>query len=609
MTTTQVPSLAFLAQQCRRRLRSQLAVDEHVTDNNDIPDSRKTQSSNNPFAAWPISDADQNGEGDRLGLKLDAWRHGFCGVAGGVSGKPIGSPLALLLRLRTPTSAFRLLAAAERRSPRPLSATISVTFISAAEGLYGALATEATAAWRAVVGTQGSDDDGAAAGTSGSLANYSGARALGVKRAEIETVIAGLVNCWRLQRVAARCASLVGRLMLERAVSEVKQDPADGGAAAGLAYTRACSWLLVSGDSLVESFTRLQDAADRMSAIEGEVERTAAVSSLTSVDDDDEGNRDLTAAGFPSPDLEHFLPRAMYESFLLPCLGVGDTPESRPPAVTADVPASSDRNGNPFSLDDVLARLVSYLHGEDMRWLSQTHGLRVAWDGVRRSTLLSKAVVYGDRIPWTRCSSALSQALLALDEQDKRLAENTSSNISSSSGSSSASLSGMKTSPRDSKRQRPERRTRRDRVESTEHPRRASLEKRDLAQDRSRERAEGGSATPPPHEWVVVARAILMGYSEQMEARDAPAGYFEHPAVPVIKSSALAADPRILQLACERHPHLVAPAKIGVGPLGRDLLAGGKTQPVVAALVRLTLCGGSQGAGETCSFRRGGQDA
>ncbi|CAN0150526.1 unnamed protein product [Scytosiphon promiscuus] len=597
----QVTNLAFLARQCQRRLRSRLVADERVTD--DTRNSKRAQPSSNPFATWPPLDTDPNGKINSWELKLDAWRHGFCGLVGSGSRKTIASPLGLLLRLRTSTEAFRLLAEAVGCCPRPLSAAISATLVSAAEGLHGALAAEAIAAWRAAVGTEGSDDNVGQAGIPRTLANCAGGRAVGCQKTGIETVLVGIVNCWRLQGATARCASLLGRLMLEKALSEVKESSVHGSAGAGLTYTRACCWLLASGEPLVESFARLQNVAAHMSAIGAELKRTAVASSVISLDVDEEGNSDSTTTGVPSPDLEDLLPRAMYETFLLPSLGAGNMPESQLPRVTVDASASGTSNGESLSLDDVLKGLVSHLHGEDMRCLAQHRGLRGLWDGVRRSTPLSKAVVYASRVPWTTCPSALSRALAALQEQDRTLDENAWNNISSSSGSSSssASLSGTKSSPRDAKRRRPGERARQNHSESTEHPRPSPLERRGLVEDVSGELAQGGSITATPREWLAVARAILMGYAEQVEARAAAAVCLEDPAMPSLGGGArnnLAADPRILQLACERHPYLVAPAKIGPGPLARDLLAGGMTQPVVAALVNLTLCdGGIQGAG------------
>ncbi|CAN0589854.1 unnamed protein product, partial [Ectocarpus sp. 12 AP-2014] len=137
------------------------------------------------------------------------------------------------------------------------------------------------------------------------------------------------------------------------------------------------------------------------------------------------------------------------------------------------MPISESGEPQSLSLDDLLSGLVSYLHEKDIQRLSLRAGLPSVWDGTPRYTPLSTAVVYASRAPWTECPVALSQALLALDEQDKTLSESASSNISSSSGSSGASLP-RKTSQGGSKRLKSKTRPRHERSGSTEHQKPAS---------------------------------------------------------------------------------------------------------------------------------------
>lgn len=570
----------FLAQQCQRRLRSEVPADGAIATG--VPASRKPSVPTNQFSSWTAGDdATKKVEQVCWEHKISAWRNGFCGLGQhGAKKMTLTSPLALFLRLRTPTDAFRRLAAAEECAPRPFSAAVSTMFESAAEGLHGALTAEAATAWYAAVCSEG---DHAGTGLAGRTNAFAG-NAVGaseVTQTEIETILAGLANCWRLQRVAARCASLIGRLLLEKAISMGEED----GAGSCVAYARACSWLLASEGSVVKSFARLKDVAAHLSAVGGEAQRPAVAPSFVSLGGDEDELSDLTTGEGSSSDLEEFLQRAMYESFLLPSLGVGDTSESRAlPIFVGDE--------QPPSLDDVLSGLVGYLHGQDMRLLSPRPGLRGIGDARRGSVPLSTAVVYANRIPWTTCPVSLSQAVLALDEQDKALAERLSSHMSSSSDSSSASLSGSIASPVTAKRSKPVSKARDD-TEHPEHPRRGSLDNRDSA--------EHDNTLSPAQEWVSVARAILLGYSESMDSGAASA-VFGHPAAPRSGASALAADPRVLQLACERHPTLVAPTKAGAGPLARDLLAGGRAQPVVAALVNLTCY-----QGDACALRHGWQ--
>ena len=598
----QCASLAFLAQQCRRRLRSEVSSDDPRAAG-DIPFStlHKPSTTTNPFAfGGPGNDANAEIGPNSWQRKLIAWRNGFCASGAGESGSaktarvslPPPAPLALFLRLRTPTEAFRLLAAAEECSPRPLSATVSATFVSAAEGLHGALSMEAAAAWRHAV-CPDAEGGGTEVGFAGrtmtdDLLGSAGGTTV-PEQSSIEPILAGLANCWRLQRVSARCASLIGRLLLETAVSIAKQGTGRAGdaAATGLAYTRACSWLLASGEPVQESLARLQGVAARVSAVGDDMERklSAAPSFVFVSDGDgdeednggDEEDSSLTTAGESSPNLEEVLPRAMYESYLLPSLGVGHAPAGRAPPISV-------RDGEPLPLDDALTGLVSYLHIQDMRQLSQRPGLRGLVDGVPRSTPLSTAVVRGSRIPWAACPTALSQALVALDEQDKALAECNSSNISTSSGSSGTSLSGRKTPPGVTNRSKP----------ATKPRRGAGLSRASSISPLDIHHSPGGdgSSLLPAQEWVAVARAILLGYSEIVENGSIGSASPALPTAQPARTSILTVHPRVLQLACERHPALVVASsvRVGAGPLARDLLAGGQAQPVVAALVNLTSC-------------------
>lgn len=617
LTPLQCASLSLLAQQCRRRLRSHAAADD-PEEPGDIPAFRKPPSPENPFLLGG-SNTNAKLEQDGWQRKFAAWRVGFCGTGrGGAAEAASASPLALFLRLRTSTEAFRLLSAAAERSPRPLSARVSSAFVSAAEGLHGALTAEAAEAWRAAVFPD-SGDAGAGVCLAGRIDalsdNHTGGGGGGggdtaVRQAEIEPTLAGLASCWRLQRVAARCASLLGRLLLEMAVSVGERWSDENGAAAGLAYTRACSWMLASGEPVVESFGLLRDAADRVLAVGGEeMERTlSAAPSFVPVDDDEdddpgEGHSYIATAGMPPPNLEKLLPRAMYESYLLPALGVGDTPEtqSRGPPLPPPSVSAKDREASTLSLDNALSGLVAHLHRHDMRQLSQRAGIQGVGDGMQWSTLpLSTAVVYANRIPWAACPAALSQALVALDQQDKALAETTSGNISSSSGSSGTSLSGRK-SPTGvagvAKRSKPATKARR----GSEH-RRGSSASGSSPDNRAPAAAatESSSFLLSAQEWIAVARAVLLGYADQAEKSGATG------AVSPGAAGVLAADARILQLACERHPSLVvahmAPARPRAGLLARDLLAGGRAQPVVAALVNLTSRGCDGRPGKPCDI-------
>lgn len=629
LTPLQHASLAFLAQQCQRRLRSHVAADDPGEGSENIPAFRKPSSPENPFE-FGGSNPDAELEQGRWQRKLAAWREGFCGVGrDGAAATAPASPLALFLRLRTPTEAFRLLSAAAGRSPRPLSARMSSVFVSAAEGLHGALTAEAADAWRAAVCPQdhgdGDGDDGvglaerihALSGTAAARGDGGGdgGGATAEKPAEIERVLAGVANCWRLQRAAARCASLLGRLLLEAAVSVGEQWSAEHDAAAAVAYARACSWMLASGEPVVRSLALLRDAAARVLAAGGEMERTlSGAPSFVMVDDEEEEGEEeddhdregpsyLTTAEASPPNLEKLLPQAMYESYLLPALGVGDTPEahSRGPQVSV-----RDQEPPALSLGDALSGLVGYLHRQDMRRVSQRPSLQGLGDGTTRrsSTLpLATAVVYADRAPWAACPAALSEALAALDQQDKALADSTSGNTSSSSCSSGTSLSGRKSPPGVpgvAKRSKPASKARRG--SSSEHRRGSSSSGPSLDSNQG-PAAEGSGLLLPAQEWIAVARAVLLGYSEQAEKSGATSAVSPGPSVP-------AADARILQLACERHPSLVAPAmahvapaRLGAGPLARDLLAGGRAQPVVAALVNLTFHGGCDGlSGMLCGF-------
>lgn len=532
------------------------------------------------------------------------------------------SPLALSLRLRTPTEAFRLLVASESRARRPLSLTVSAAFVSAAEGLHGALAAESAAAWRAAVCTVGQGN--VASRTERAwVPNRYASRVSPVGQAGVEVVLPGLMNCWRLQRVAMRCASLIGQLLLEEAASATAvagQAASDRKAAAAHAFSRACPWFLISGETIVECFTRLQDIAmhliDEAPAEpssdfcgEGdwpdmENELRGSQSPISGKDGTQEQSRASTSSLFQLR-LEESLPRAMYESYLLRALGVRDKLADQAAGVAAFLPLAPPAAGDVHaaSFDGILSGLVTYLQGQDMRRFSLPPGLQCAQAEARRSTPLSMAVICASRAPWTTCPVALSQALVALDSQDKALTESTSSSRSSSCGSGSSMLpSGDTTSPGASKRSNPTLKSRSDRRagaaggrrrDATEHTRgRVSLEDEDFGFE--------GVESPPALEWAAVARAVLLGYTETSGGNMTNAAPRRSPTTVPTGASVLAADHRILQLACERHPSLVAPIGGGAGPLARVLVAGRRARPLVAALVRLTSRGNRRGdpAGE-----------
>lgn len=620
-----------MARRGQRRLRARDAADTSVA--KDTPAALKLPPPPPNVCAAPLGHV-----ADAAWLrKCAAWQTGFCGLGGGasVSGGSGGgsggraaasgaSSLALFLQLKTPTAAFRLLAAAEARSPRPLSPTVSTMFVSAAEGLHGALIAEATAAWDAAVCPASGRSDGTIGlvgrrGTPpcrGSNGGISAASGVG-----IEIILADLVTCWRLQRVSARCASLIGRLLLEASATAATAPPEgssalEDAAAAKQAYTRACLWLRGSGDSVVECFALLTETAALVSEAGAsgsddgeEVERAGEASSLISLDDDN-GDEDSCGSTFEksSPSLEEELSRAMYEVYLLPALGIG-APGSQAAllAPTPELTPFVARDKQLPSFDGVLSSLVAYLHGQDMRRFSLPTDPRHSEDGARRPTsLLSTAVVYGGCVPWTACPAALSQALLALDEQEKSLAES-ASNIrsnrsnSGSGGSNAASTPGRKSSPSGASHSSVTGKGRR-RREKNDSAGNSGAGTGATAQD-ERDPAESESTPRPALEWVAVSQAILHGYARQIDgsfSTAATAAFTRKPLGRPLGPVAFAADERILQLACERHPSLVAPLGSDPGYLAAGLLAGGKARPVVAALVRLTTCGGcDEHTGET----------
>lgn len=524
------------------------------------------------------------------------------------------SSLALFLRLKTPTAAFRLLAAAEARLQRPLSPTVSTMFVSAAEGLHGALVAEATAAWHAAVcpASNGSDSVVGLGGRRGAPARGNNGGIPTASGVGIEGILADLVTCWRLHRVSARCALLIGRLLLE-ASATLATAPEEGSSAledaavARQAYMRACVWLRASGESVVECFALLTETAARVSEAgasgsddEEAMERTARGSSFTS---DDEGDDASCASTFDSSalSLDEALSRAMYEAYLLPALGIGGSVGSEAvrlapaPQLTPFV----GRDKQLPSFDGVMSSLVAYLHDQDMRRFSLPARPRYSDDRARRpASLLSTAVVYAGCIPWTACPEALSEALLALDQQEHTLAENTSnarSSRSSSGGNITASTPGKKHSPGSANRSNVTAKTRRRRgkSDSGEHSGAAAGA---TAQD-YRDPAEDESTPPSALEWVAVSQAILLGYARELDGNfattpTASATSTRKTLLRPLGAVALAADERILQLACERHPTLVAPVGSDAGFLANALLMGGRARPVVAALVRLTTCGG-----------------
>lgn len=603
----------ILAQHCRRRLRSKDAADQSVREN---AAALRRLRSLNPFA--DSSGNDFNGDAalqDYSQDKLTAWQIGFCGLGGNnssirdrrTSAIPMSS-LGLFLRLRSSKEAFYLLAAADARLQRPLPAQITATFISAAEGLHGALEAESTAAWRAAVCGAGDVSDIEHEGRA-----QTPCRVLGVEKMGIENILPELVKCWKLQRETARCASLLGRLLLEAVVkvpSSAEEFPTDWSAALRQAYLQACHWLLASGEPIVECFTRLQETSShvlnvvisaqtsRASDCEG-AEPLVTAPSLISSEEEREDNESYTSsAEVVSLTLEESLSRALYEIYLLPALGVENTFDGQAArAVIAPLLAPiDDRNDQLTYFGGVLLELISYVHNEDMRRFSLPTGLHDVEDGKQLSTSLSTMVVCASRIPWTEYPVALSQALVALDAQDKLLNDSTSSNKSNSSGSSGTFASSGRfttsttahTSPgKQSRLDRPTGAAGRRRREETRHSGdRIYLDGRDIAEEER--------AGPTIQDWVSAARVVLVSYSEEIEASTINIALGKS-RTPPHKFYGLAIDQRVLQLACERHPTLVVPLKVGPGPLAKALLAGDQARPLVAALVRLTSCGGCTG--------------
>lgn len=598
-------SLTFLARQCRRqRLRSPAAADE-------------------AFAAEVLALSEppreevlgEQAKQDSWQLKCTAWRRGFCGLGGwgtgggteGASTHSASLSLALFLRLRSSTETFCLLTAAEGRARRPMSPGTSAIFVSAAEGLYGALIAESDASWRAARSAARATDERGLPGKT-VTATPSAKGGSPPSFAGIETILPGLANCWRLQRLAKRCASLISRLLLEeatRAAPTEGKSAADRNAPAKLAYARACAWLLASAESVVESFSRLHEAAERVVEagacseprspcdVEGIERQKEQMSSILAMDEDADDFPSDASTSESSCKSPHSSPsKAMYELYLLPALGMRDA-EFCPPQVSSPLVL-----GELTSFDDTLSGLVAYLHGQDTQWLSQSPRLPNS-DGIaRRSPSLSTAVVCAGRVPWADCPVALSHALIALDEQEaawKQSPSSAKSCKSSSSGSSGTLFSGLTDSPRSANSPAPASKTRDTRLSGGAARRRRRQESGrvdEIARPGNSNPAANRRSLPTTHEWVVVARAILASYAEGVNDSSAELASTRESLNSSMEVTATAAaavvDQHILQLACENHPTLVAPARIGAGPLARGLLAGGRSRPLVAALVSLT---------------------
>lgn len=485
---------------------------------------------------------------------------------------------------------------------------------------------EAAAAWRAAVwAARNESNAGLAAGEGNSFENESGMSP--TKAVGLEGILPGLVKCWRLQRAAARCASLIGRLLLEEAagaVSTAGQTSPAQGRAAGQAYSRACPWLLASAEPVVDCVKRLQEVAalvvkgqsseEPVGGSDGEaVDQTTVASSVMSSLDEEviEHLKSYEAASErPSLGSEASLSRAMYESYLLPALDVRGSPGTRERFIAlAPSLSSGDRGSHSAHLDNILSGLVAYLHAQDMRRFAQPRGLRDFEDEVHGSTPLALAVVRAGRVPWTTCAAASSQALAALDDQEKALSEGVRSNRSNSNGSSISLFSSGLASPGGTRSSSPANTNPVDRPSTGTNSRRRREGSENAAgavtPTEEGDPAEDASARFPTQEWIAVARAVLVGYLEEVEdsATVISAG---GRLTPSMGPSAPLANDRILQHACERHPRLVAPARGGAGALARALLMGGKARPLVSALVRLTSCGGSDGVAGERPSRQGG---
>lgn len=617
-------SLAFLSWQSAQRLRADGAVDERTLDENVAVFPPSPPSSQHTFTSAIGSDASSVQWQDTWQSKWTAWRKGVCGVGGGNAGTSSAPPLALVLRLRTPTEAFRLLSAAEERAPCPRLKTVSAAFLAAAEGLHGALMAEVAACWRAAV-CSGSRDRTQTASTNCKTEKNKRDAATGVG---IETIIPKLAQCWKLQRVAARCALFMAQLCLEEAIrvaaTTAGGDGIDSISVTAQAYGRACSWLLESDQSLVESFTRLGEAATRILDAVVPFTRPLGDSHWTEVtvealdrlqesgDEGDDARSPLSLPGSSSLGLEEALSRAMHEHYLLRALGVGAnsgirsaTLGSRSPLGPLNPLAPGKVDSPP--LENMLTGLVNYLHLRDMKRALQSPVMRDIGVGEPRSMSLAVAVVCASRTPWIACPNALSRAMRALDDQERALTDNSpslsssTSDRSSQSRSSSGGLGAARRPASDSRctnmggassvRSMNSKASRRE-------GRRAELIIGGVGDEREREReGEGGNdRIAYSFAWIAVARAVLNGY---WEAADSTAASARESCRPMLAPGHLdigGAEDAILQLACERHPVLVAARSGSTGPLAKIMLAAGRSRPLVRALVRLTSCYTAGGA-------------
>lgn len=576
--------------------------------------------SQRPFASVLGNDLGSDQLTDSWVAKCGGWRQGFCRLGGG-NAATSGSPaLALFLRLRTPTEAFRFLAAAEARAPRPRLVAVSAAFLAAGEGLHGALTTEAGACWRAAV-------------QSAETRNHHGGVTVGkedkkqespARRAGMETILPKLVQCWKRQRVASRCASLMARLCLEEAVTTVAtvgvSDGASPNVAAAQAFARACSWLLESDESVVECCDRLREAATRVlqtTPAAAPLNEVAAQGSWLEVAEETAGEPEFESGDEPGDDarsslsmpeaysfcLDEALTQAMYEAYLLPALGVrASSGYVRAALGTRSLPAPGRGGSNP--LDSVLSGLVVYLHGRDSRQVSQPPLLRNAEIENRQQVSLATAVVCCSHAPWAACPEALSLALRALDEQAEVLAEHVSV-LGSSSTSSRSSLSrtnsgGIRTvrrSPTEKRQGKLDGSTAaRDFSSRNSHTKQGMAE---LVVD-ERDGMSGRSASLADA-WIAVARAVLNGFQEMA---DMCSGKETKRPAASLGDFPVGTDDGVLQLACERHPALLTARRGGTGPLARALLARGRQRPLVSALVHLTSVPAAGGTGGECVCAR-----
>lgn len=560
--------------------------------------------------------------------KCMAWQEGFCQLGeGALAGNGIGGnahvpPLAIFLQLKTTTEAFRDLAVAEARVPHPRSATVLAAFLAAAEGLHGALTAEALSSWRAAVyggnlGPCGESDivEKIQENGSPSVSKCGGG---------IEGILPSLLQCWKLQHVAMRCASLMASLFLEEAercaVILASKGVTDRGTAAIVeAYRLACLWLLHSGESIVRSCKRLRDAAEHLVDAANTTRTmgksmTEASEVTSSVDGGDDARSTESSSWACFMDLQESLSGVMYDTYVLRALGVGDWRADEgtvgPPPLTC---AASE--GDLGSLDVVLLGLVGHLYERDKKHGLQRPNPRSLIDAEQQSVSLAGSVIRAGRAPWMACSGALSYALHALDQLEQASSPGCSSSgssgysitRSSSKSRSNISLSSSSRTSLGGASKRSSGNSRRIKTDSRRGITKAELTVAVPADDiESETRSDGG--TPSGRAWIAVARAILAGYS-QVASGESASNNLQAATLSTspMDIAAAIADDAMLQLASEKHPALITARKGGIGPLARALLSAGRARPLVLALVRLTSCeygssigGESQNTGLDC---------